>query len=217
MKLNKFSAQLYFLNHKGAFAFFLFPLISLRSRGKVWTENGRRFHNLTQKFWKPQNLSTKLNELFINTLSNPRAIMGHYGSWLPLTTLFSGHRCCDFSYRINTIQDQNTIQDTGPRSSRYRKPLPNRWKLSNGHARDRTPILTAAFTKPSFNFHTTSGPVHTQKCVFKSMRRVFVVIENVSIDSRPHFRFDAFSTVRAKTLENDRVACCDVSWILCAC
>ena len=131
--------------------------------------------------------------------------MGHYGSWLPLTTLFSGHRCCDFSYRINTIQDQNTIQDTGPRSSWYRKPLPNRWKLSNGHARNRTPILTAAFTKPSFNFHTTSGPVHTQKCVFKSMRRVFVVIENASIDSRPRFRFDAFSTVRAKTLENDRV------------
>ena len=51
-KWNKFSAKLYFLNHEGAFAFLLFPLISLRSRGKVWTENGRRFHNLTQKFWK---------------------------------------------------------------------------------------------------------------------------------------------------------------------
>ena len=70
-KLNKFSAQLYFLNHEGAFAFFLFPSISLRSRGKVWTENGRRFLNLTQKFWKPQNLSAKLNELFINTLFKP--------------------------------------------------------------------------------------------------------------------------------------------------
>ena len=144
-------------------------------------------------------------------LSNPRALMGHYGSWLPLTTLFSGHRCCDFSYRINTIQD------TGPGSSRYRKPLPIRWKHSNGHARNRTAILTAAFTKPCFNFHTTSGLVHTQKCVFKRMRRVFVVIGNASIDSRPHFRFDAFSTVRAKTLENDRIACCDVSWSLCAC
>ena len=34
----------------------------------------------------------------------------------------------------------------------------------------------------------------------------FVVIENASIDSRPHYRFDAFSTVRTKTFENARIA-----------
>ena len=30
-----------------------------------------------------------------------------------------------------------------------------------------------------------------------------VVIENASIDSRPHYYFDAFSTVHTKTFEND--------------
>ena len=41
---------------------------------------------------------------------------------------------------------------------------------------------------------------------------VFVVIENLnaSIDSHPHYRFDAFSTVHTKKVENDRIASCDV-------
>jgi len=36
------------------------------------------------------------------------------------------------------------------------------------------------------------------------------VIENSSIVSRPHYSFDAFSTVHTKTLEKDRFARCDV-------
>ena len=52
------------------------------------------------------------------------------------------------------------------------------------------------------------GPVHTNAF---SKAYVFVIIENASIDSRPHYRFDQFSTVHTKTLENDRVAGCDVS------
>ena len=32
---------------------------------------------------------------------------------------------------------------------------------------------------------------------------VFFVIENASIDSRPHYRFDAFSTVRTETCEKN--------------
>ena len=43
------------------------------------------------------------------------------------------------------------------------------------------------------------------------------VIENASIDSRPHYRFDTFWTVHTKTFENDRIARCDVRWTLCAC
>ena len=39
---------------------------------------------------------------------------------------------------------------------------------------------------------------------------VFVVIENASIDSRPHYRFDALSTVQTKTFENDRIARSDI-------
>ena len=31
-------------------------------------------------------------------------------------------------------------------------------------------------------------------------KRVFAVIENASIDSRPHYRFDAFSTVYTNTI-----------------
>ena len=42
-------------------------------------------------------------------------------------------------------------------------------------------------------------------------RCVFVVIENALIDSRPHCRFEAFSTVLTKTFENDRIARCDAS------
>ena len=45
---------------------------------------------------------------------------------------------------------------------------------------------------------------------------VFVVIANASIDSRRHYRFDAFLTVQIKTFENDRIARSDVSWTLCA-
>ena len=49
------------------------------------------------------------------------------------------------------------------------------------------------------------GPVHTKKVC------VFVFIEKASMNSRSHYRFDAFSTVRAKKFENDRIARCDVS------
>ena len=50
-------------------------------------------------------------------------------------------------------------------------------------------------------------PVHTNAF---SIVCVFVVIENASIDSRPHYRFDAFLTAQTKTFENDRTKCCDV-------
>ena len=43
---------------------------------------------------------------------------------------------------------------------------------------------------------------------------VFVFIQNASIDSRPHYRFGAFSTVRTETFENKRLARCDVCWTL---
>ena len=35
---------------------------------------------------------------------------------------------------------------------------------------------------------------------------VFVFIQTASIDSRPHYRFGAFSTVRTETFENKRLA-----------
>ena len=35
--------------------------------------------------------------------------------------------------------------------------------------------------------------------------------KNASIDSRPHYRFDAFLTAHTKTFENDKITCCDVS------
>ena len=41
-------------------------------------------------------------------------------------------------------------------------------------------------------FAVNIGPVHTNAL---SKTRVFVVMENASIDSRPHYRFDAFSNV----------------------
>ena len=44
---------------------------------------------------------------------------------------------------------------------------------------------------------------------------MFVVIRNASIDSRPHYRFDAFGggghCPHRKTFEDDRIARCDVS------
>ena len=46
---------------------------------------------------------------------------------------------------------------------------------------------------------------------------VSVFLENASIDSRPPYRFDAFSTVHTKTFENDRTARCDRSWTLGPC
>ena len=52
-------------------------------------------------------------------------------------------------------------------------------------------------------FALNLGPVHTNAF---SKVRVFSVIENASIDSRPHYRFDAFSTAHAKTFKNDRIA-----------
>ena len=55
---------------------------------------------------------------------------------------------------------------------------------------------------------TIKGPVHSNAL---SKVYVFVVIENASIDSRPHYRFYAFSTVRTITFENDRIARCNVS------
>ena len=57
-------------------------------------------------------------------------------------------------------------------------------------------------------FFVHFGPVHTNAF---SKACVFVIIENASIDSRPHYRLDDFLTVHTKTLENDRVAGCDVS------
>ena len=54
---------------------------------------------------------------------------------------------------------------------------------------------------------TTLGPVNTDE--FSNVY-VFVAIENASIDSRPHYRFDAFSNVHTKIFENDRIARCDV-------
>ena len=56
-------------------------------------------------------------------------------------------------------------------------------------------------------FHTNS---FSEVCVF-------VVIENALIDSHPHYHFDAFSIILTKMLENDKIACCDVSRTLCAC
>ena len=38
----------------------------------------------------------------------------------------------------------------------------------------------------------------------------FVVIESTSIDSRPHYCFDAFSPVHTKTFEKDRITRCNV-------
>ena len=46
------------------------------------------------------------------------------------------------------------------------------------------------------------GPVHGDAF---SKVCVFVVFENASIDSRPHYRFDALSNVHTKTFENDRI------------
>ena len=57
------------------------------------------------------------------------------------------------------------------------------------------------------------GPVHTNAF---SKVCVAVVIENASIDSRLHYRFDVFSTFHTKTFENDRMPRWDVSWTLCA-
>ena len=51
------------------------------------------------------------------------------------------------------------------------------------------------------------SPVHTNTF---SKVCVFVVIENASIDSPPHYLFDEFSTVCTKTFESDRIECCDV-------
>ena len=63
-------------------------------------------------------------------------------------------------------------------------------------------------------FKGFQGPVRTN--AFPKVC-VFVVIEKASINSRPHYRFDALSTVHTKTFENDRIARCDVSWTLRAC
>ena len=52
------------------------------------------------------------------------------------------------------------------------------------------------------------GPVHTNAF---SKVCFFFVIENASIDSRPHYRSVAFSTVHVKTSENDRISRGDVS------
>ena len=51
-------------------------------------------------------------------------------------------------------------------------------------------------------------------CVTTAFSKVclfVVVIENVSIDLRPHYRFYAVSTVGIKTLKNDRIARREVS------
>ena len=48
------------------------------------------------------------------------------------------------------------------------------------------------------------GPVHTN-AFWKVC--VFIIIENESINSSPHYCFDAFSTVHTKSFENDRARC----------
>ena len=58
------------------------------------------------------------------------------------------------------------------------------------------------------------GPVHADAF---SKVCVFVVFENASIDSRPHYRFDAFSNVHTKTFENDSSTRFNAIWNLCAC
>ena len=63
-------------------------------------------------------------------------------------------------------------------------------------------------------FKGFQGPVRTN--AFPKVC-VFVVIEKASINSRPHYRFDALSTVHTKTFENDRIARCEVRFTLCAC
>jgi len=59
-------------------------------------------------------------------------------------------------------------------------------------------------------FSTSLSSVHAH--VFSKVF-VFVVTENASIDWRPHYCFDAFSTVPTKPFEKDRT----VIGILCAC
>ena len=58
------------------------------------------------------------------------------------------------------------------------------------------------------------GPVHADAF---SKVCVFVVFENASIDSRLHYRFDAFSNIHTKTFENDSSTRFNVIWNLCAC
>ena len=65
-----------------------------------------------------------------------------------------------------------------------------------------------AFVSTSRSLNLYEGPVHTNALL---KVYVFVVNENATIDSRPHYRFDAFSTVRTKTFKNVRNASCDVS------
>ena len=60
-------------------------------------------------------------------------------------------------------------------------------------------------TTPKRLLRRLLGPVHTKKVC------VFVFIEKASMNSRSHYRFDAFSTVRAKKFESDRITRCDVS------
>ena len=55
------------------------------------------------------------------------------------------------------------------------------------------------------------GPVHTSAF---SKVCIFLVIKNASINSRSHYRSDAFLTVHTKTFQKDRIARCDVSWTL---
>ena len=55
------------------------------------------------------------------------------------------------------------------------------------------------------------GPVHTSAF---SKVCIFLVIKNASINSRSHYRSDAFLTVHTKTFQKDRIARCFVSWTL---
>ena len=42
--------------------------------------------------------------------------------------------------------------------------------------------------------------------------------KSASIDPRPHYRFDAFSTFHdTRTFENDTIRRCDISWTPCTC
>ena len=57
---------------------------------------------------------------------------------------------------------------------------------------------------------TSSVEINTFREVAALRPCSLVFIENSSIVSRPHYRFDTFSTVHTKPPENDRFAHCDV-------
>ena len=136
-------------------------------------------------------------------LSNPRAIMGHYGFWLPLTTLCSGRRCCDFSYRINTKQYQNTKQDTGTSSSKTTS-------YSNGSSLTDTLVIGQLYLRPPSQnpVSTSTQPLalSTLKNAFSKVCGAFSLslkthrLIRVDTSVSMHFRLSALK--RLKTIES---------------